>query len=130
MAVGSGPLVQTMDLPSMLQSHITAKLSQSLAVLDLPSQHQAEAGTEPSSQLTSVYASPPVIPLVEVEKRAIMDALTHTKGDRAVAAGLPRDRKDYYVPKAEGISSRSLRPVPRTGSLRMAVFNAARLPED
>ena len=33
-------------------------------------------------------ANPAIIPLVELERRAIKNALEHTKGDRAVAAHL------------------------------------------
>jgi len=31
---------------------------------------------------------PPIVPLMEMEKKAIMGALEYTKGDRAIAAGL------------------------------------------
>jgi DNA-binding NtrC family response regulator len=90
-AINSRPLVHTIDLPSMLQHHVQAKRSQSLpvaAMLNLPPLHRADAGREPPSEPASAHPSRPVILLIEVEKRAIMDALAYTKGDRAVAAGL------------------------------------------
>jgi transcriptional regulator with PAS, ATPase and Fis domain len=94
-AINSGPLVHTMDLPSMLQNHILEKRSQSMAVAamaDLPPDYKNDAirenGMEPVPDPSSAAACSPVIPLIEMEKRAIKHALDYTKGDRAVAAGL------------------------------------------
>ena len=69
-AVNSGPLLHTADLPSPVQNHQLAKRSQMLTM--------AVNATPPS----------PVIPLNQVEKAAILNALRHTKGDRAMAAAL------------------------------------------
>jgi transcriptional regulator with PAS, ATPase and Fis domain len=91
-AINSGPLVHTADLPSMLQNHLTAKRSQSFAVAAMgeitPSRYQTGAEEAPPSEINPPPASRPVIPLMEMEKRAILHALTYTKGDRGVAAGL------------------------------------------
>jgi len=90
-AINSGPLVHTMDLPSMLQNHVLAKRSQSMAVAavaEMPPLRRAEAAEQPAMGPKATEAASPVIPLTEMEKRAIMDALAYTKGDRAVAAGL------------------------------------------
>lgn len=94
-AINSGPLIHTADLPSMLQNHLLAKRTHSLAV-------GAAAGLAPRypaavTQADSMEADPsaavapavsPVVPLMEMERRAIIDALEYTKGDRAVAANL------------------------------------------
>jgi transcriptional regulator with PAS, ATPase and Fis domain len=90
-AINSGPLVHTMDLPSMLQSHLLSKRSQSLAVAamsDTLPRYLTEAPGERPSEPNPQPAFSPVIPLMQMEKRAIMDALAYTKGDRAIAAGL------------------------------------------
>jgi transcriptional regulator with PAS, ATPase and Fis domain len=88
-AINSGPLVHTADLPSMLQHHVQTKRSQSIAVAamaEMPPRYRTDDAVEPPSE--SNLAGSPVVPLMEMEKRAIMDALAYTKGDRAVAAGL------------------------------------------
>jgi DNA-binding NtrC family response regulator len=100
-AINSGPLLHIGDLPSALQNHLIQKKSQYLM-----SAATAQAGSfsggatgaieyAPNSspgglggELPPVYSVPAVIPLVELERRAIMNALEYTKGDRAVAAHL------------------------------------------
>jgi DNA-binding NtrC family response regulator len=93
-AINSGPLLHFADLPSALQNHHAQKKSQSLSavaaaqpfprtpiqisgtpgpILDMPPQPQS---------------LPAIVPLNELERRAIMHALEYTKGDRAVAAHL------------------------------------------
>jgi two-component system response regulator HydG len=98
-AINSGPLLHVLDLPSSLQNHAVASRSQSLAraasasgpgglAPDLP------ARPTPNSQpLSAAFAAPatpscPVLPLAEIEKKAILGALEYTRGDRAVAAHL------------------------------------------
>jgi len=88
-AINSGPLIHTVDLPSMLQNHLVARRSQSMAVA-------VSAGPGPSvapmprplEPCAIPVACPPIIPLMEMEKQAIIGALEFTKGDRAVAANL------------------------------------------
>ena len=90
-AINSGPLVHTMDLPSMLQNHVTSKRSQSLAVAanSMTPRYPAGVAQERSPEPRySEGASSPVIPLMEMEKQAIRGALEYTKGDRGVAATL------------------------------------------
>ncbi len=72
MAFNSGPLLHFADLPSALVNHARAR---SLGVLATA----AAAGGEPVNG---------VVPLHELERRAIQHALTHTHGDRTVAAQL------------------------------------------
>ena len=88
-AINSGPLVHTADLPSMLQHHVLAKRSQAIAMAatadPIPYRMPVQEGPAPIEMNSE---RPRVIPLMEMEKRAILDALEFTKGDRAVAAGL------------------------------------------
>jgi len=96
-AINSGPLLHVGDLPSNLQNFIAQKKSQYLMAAATaypysqpnPSQHDAsmlETGAAISVPIPQDI--PPVIPLTELERRAILNALEYTKGDRAVAAHL------------------------------------------
>jgi len=85
-AINSGPLLHVADLPSNLQSHLIEKKSQYLMAA-------AGAGSyaplPESGQLSATLAPvPSVVPLAELERRAILNALEYTRGDRAVAAHL------------------------------------------
>jgi DNA-binding NtrC family response regulator len=70
--LNSGPLLHTADLPSQLQNYLAVERAQHRAVA-------AAAGPGTPA---------PVVPIAELEKRAILQALEHTKGDRARAAYL------------------------------------------
>jgi len=91
-AINSGPLLHTADLPSNLQNYIIQKKSQYLmAVAGAPSMAPAiSGGAAMASDMpqVSIASIPGVIPLAELERRAIINALEYTKGDRAVAAHL------------------------------------------
>ena len=88
LAMNSGPLLHTAELPSSVQNHIQAKRSQYLvaaAAADVPrippqSQFPAPAGGDGQT--------PVILPLVELEKRAIAQTLEYTRGDRVMAANL------------------------------------------
>src|SRR6204780_3673227 len=90
-AINSGPLLHVADLPSALQNHLIQKKSQYLTAA-------AASGSTPVAMALAGMASvpetlpmqifPAVIPLMELERRAIINALEYTKGDRAVAAHL------------------------------------------
>jgi DNA-binding NtrC family response regulator len=77
-AMNSGPLLHTGDLPSALQNHLAGQQPLAAAVA-------ATSGAMPRSQ---VPAQSGIIPLTEMEKRAIREALEYTKGDRVMAAYL------------------------------------------
>ncbi len=95
-AVNSGPLLHTADLPSNLQNHLVQKRAQYMmavvgresaptesvslapAILDVPA-------PQPALMPAPV---PSIVPLHVLERRAIMNALEYTKGDRAIAAHL------------------------------------------
>jgi DNA-binding NtrC family response regulator len=96
-AINSGPLLHVSDLPSSLQNHVFAKKTHALAMAvggqaapaSGPSGPAGFAGPErkPAAQDTGFITSP-IVPLVEMERRAIIQALEYTKGDRGVAATL------------------------------------------
>jgi len=79
-AMNSGPLLQTCDLPSALQTHLEARRS-------LPAS-AAAAGAGISTTRPQVTLQSGIIPLTEMEKQAIQNALVYTKGDRVMAACL------------------------------------------
>ena len=92
-AINSGPLLHVADLPSSLQNFILQKKSQYLmaAAAGQPIGDRDESTTPDAAAATPGLPSQPigsVIPLGELERRAIMNALEYTKGDRAVAAHL------------------------------------------
>jgi DNA-binding NtrC family response regulator len=91
-AINSGPLLHIADLPSNLQNHLLQKKTQYLtAAATAYPQSATEALPEawPAAALaTHAPSMAPIIPLMELERRAIMNALDYTKGDRAVAAHL------------------------------------------
>jgi transcriptional regulator of acetoin/glycerol metabolism len=102
-AVHSGPLLHVADLPSSLQNHLIQKKSQYLtaAAFAGPGQNSGFMNNvvdNPETFVSSLAAAgqpvpgmiplPGVIPLMELERRAILNALEYTRGDRAVAAHL------------------------------------------
>ena len=78
-AMSSGPLLHIHDLPSALQTHRTAQDAEVLSVAAV-----AVSGAAPLRP----PAQSGIIPLTEMEKRAILSALEYTKGDRVTAAYL------------------------------------------
>jgi transcriptional regulator with PAS, ATPase and Fis domain len=90
-AVNSGPLLHVADLPSALQNHLIRKKSQYLMAAvgsGGPSAEMLAPGAAEAPEMPAMRSFPGVIPLMELEQRAIMNALDYTKGDRAVAAHL------------------------------------------
>jgi DNA-binding NtrC family response regulator len=104
-AVNSGPLLHTADLPSNLQNHLIQKKAQYMmaavgresalgpAALVAGSVPSAPALEAPHPALLSAPAAIPeptssIVPLHVLERRAILNALEYTKGDRAIAAHL------------------------------------------
>jgi DNA-binding NtrC family response regulator len=86
-AINTGPLLQARDLPSPIQNfHYSRRgpepsLAMAAAAGYAPAA-QPGAGAQPS------FVSSPILPLVEMERRAILSALEYTKGDRLMAAHL------------------------------------------
>jgi DNA-binding NtrC family response regulator len=79
-AVNSGPFLHTRDLPTALTNHLDQTTYVGRDPSGLASMARAIA-TPPDHQS-------PVIPLPELERRAVLDALRYTKGDRTMAAML------------------------------------------
>jgi transcriptional regulator of acetoin/glycerol metabolism len=89
-AINTGPMLYLHDLPSPIQNSIHARRAHSMvaaaaavgpvAMMKPPA--RAEYPDRPVS--TDV----PILPLIEMERRAILRALEYTNGDRGVAAHL------------------------------------------
>ena len=93
-AINSGPLLHAEDLPSALQNFMIQKKAHYLMAAAVARPAGAPAvGTDsavpmPESPDLDLSTLPGVVPLAVLERRAIMNALDYTKGDRAVAAHL------------------------------------------
>src|SRR5262249_19981345 len=86
-AISSNTLVHTEDLPSPLQNHLTQRKFQYLtAAVGGPAavvSPGSASALHPDAQRLAA-----VIPLAELERRAILQALESTRGDRTTAASL------------------------------------------
>jgi DNA-binding NtrC family response regulator len=90
-AINSGPLLHVSELPSMLQNQLLSRKGQflSVAVGAHPfAKPPAEATAHEHRSMAPESRQSPIVPLMQMERKAIMDALEYTKGDRAVAANL------------------------------------------
>ena len=76
-AMNSGPWLTAADLPSTVVNRRTERDLQMSGVPALPASGVL-AGASPQA----------ILPLAEVEKRAILDAMEYTKGDRTLAASM------------------------------------------
>ena len=83
-AVNSGPLLHTGDAPSNLLNYAETRKLQKLGI--------ATATAGPVNVTPAPLAEPPayvpVVPLAELERRAIIQALEFTRGDRVMASHL------------------------------------------
>jgi DNA-binding NtrC family response regulator len=91
-ALNSGPLLHAAELPSSVQNHLLQKQTRFLTVAAVSGSSRSFEGppapASPGPEMIPAQGFRAVIPLMELERRAIMQALEHTKGDRAVAAHL------------------------------------------
>jgi len=87
-AINSGPLLHVADLPSNLQNFMFQKRSKYLTAAVAAPAAAASQMEIPTLSPAVALGVAGVIPLTELERRAIMNALEYTKGDRAVAAHL------------------------------------------
>jgi DNA-binding NtrC family response regulator len=83
-AMNSGPLLHTADLPSPLRNQLVLGRAEertmvATALSGLPAGKPESFGPAPK---------PVIMPLNEIEKRAILEALEYTKGDHTTAAQL------------------------------------------
>src|SRR5258706_4879333 len=77
-AINSGPLIHTIDMPSMLQNHVTSRRTQSMAVAAMtagPPRYIAAGEYASEPRVLPTAECPAIMPLMEVEKKAIMGAL-------------------------------------------------------
>jgi transcriptional regulator with PAS, ATPase and Fis domain len=89
-AINTGPLLHAAELPSMLQNYLMAKKAQALSVAVGFQTMPKPPGEAPSHEHRGAPEGlrSPIIPLTQMERQAILDALAYTKGDRAIAANL------------------------------------------
>ena len=85
-AMNSGPLLHTADLPSPLRNHIGMARTEERMMAATALSATSLATPELSSR--RVDSEPAIMPLCEIEKRAILEALQYTKGDHTMAAQL------------------------------------------
>ncbi|MBI2680421.1 MAG: sigma-54-dependent Fis family transcriptional regulator [Candidatus Solibacter usitatus] len=80
--MNSGPLLHVSDLPSAVQHHLAARRAAQMSV--------AVSADPGPLAVPRMQAIPPsgIIPLMEMERQAILQALEYTKGDRVIAAHL------------------------------------------
>jgi len=79
-AMNSGPLLHSADLPSPLVNQLGLGKGRTMVV--------AANVTGPSAVRIEPAPDPVILPLSEIEKRAILEALEYTKGDHSMAAQL------------------------------------------
>ena len=90
-AVRTGPLLHLNDLPSPVQNHLYARRGPGIAMAAAAgggSSYSSSAGTGAAPAVDPRFLETPILPLMEMERRAIVSALEYTKGDRLMAAGL------------------------------------------
>ena len=93
-AVRTGPLLHLNDLPSPVQNHLYARRGPGMAMSAaagagmFQSSFAVAAGTAAGPAIDPRFLDSPILPLTEMERRAIVHALEYTKGDRLMAAGL------------------------------------------
>ena len=112
-AMNTGPLLHVGDLPSPIRNHLQAAQAEQRTMVAaagqpcVPEVPPPEVRTAPEASFQAAKlpanepdrrsgeahpivppAEPQVLPLAEVEKRAILDALQFTRGDRSMAAHL------------------------------------------
>jgi len=90
-AINTGPLLHSAELPSMLQNHLLAKKAQSLSMAvgfqPVPKLPPGEAPAHGHWSAPESFRGP-IIPLAQLERQAIDEAMAYTHGDRALAANL------------------------------------------
>jgi DNA-binding NtrC family response regulator len=89
-AINTGPILHQHDLPSPVQNSIHARRAHSMAAaaVALGSTVMMKPPARAEFPDRPVGHDVPVLPLIEMERRAILRALEYTNGDRGVAAHL------------------------------------------
>jgi DNA-binding NtrC family response regulator len=110
-AMNSGPLLHTADLPSSVRNHVGLARAEERTMVAA----QNGAAQRETAQI-SVGPQPVIMPLSEIEKRAILEALEYTKGDHTMAAlllgigrtTLYRKLKEYSLEELAGTSPKPI----------------------
>ena len=87
-AINTGPLLHLRDLPSPLQNFLATKRPPQASLTMAASAGYHPSGMASATLVQPSFVSSPILPLVEMERRAILSALEYTKGDRLMAAQL------------------------------------------
>ena len=94
-ALNSGPMLTRIDMPSVLQHFVQHRRPEALSMAAAAGAIGGGSVGSESAAAPAYFAEvsrrPPgseVLPLMEIERRAILHALEHTNGDRGVAANL------------------------------------------
>ncbi|MEO7651612.1 MAG: sigma-54 dependent transcriptional regulator, partial [Bryobacteraceae bacterium] len=85
-AMNSGPLLHTADLPSSVQNHM--EMSRGEQKIMAVAARAGSASRKIASAPGPVASVTGIMPLTELEKRAIFEAIEYTKGDYSMAAHL------------------------------------------
>jgi DNA-binding NtrC family response regulator len=85
-AMNSGPLLHTADLPSALQNHLGMARPEERKMIAVAA--SGPGASQPEPLRFDLSPLPAIAPLIEIEKRAILEALAYTKGDNTMAAQL------------------------------------------
>jgi DNA-binding NtrC family response regulator len=95
LAINTGPLLHVGDLPSPIQNFLQARKVNAFSMAAGAGNGTVAANGNgsperkgPASASSLPFTDAPVLPLNEVERRAILQALDYTNGDRAIAASL------------------------------------------
>jgi two-component system response regulator HydG len=99
MSFDSGPLLHFADLPTEVANYTRARSAVGFV------SSAAVGGGRSVSAAAPVPPQPGIVPLQELERRAIQEALQHTRGDRTIAAQmlgigrttLYRKLKEYQI---------------------------------
>jgi DNA-binding NtrC family response regulator len=90
-ALNSGPLLHLHDLPSSIQNQKLRASLEALAAAAAMPLPAITVSTDTDGRKPAAMErgpGPAILPLTEIERRAIVEALEYTRGDRAVAAHL------------------------------------------
>ena len=87
-ALTSGPLLHIHDLPSSIRNRPIKLDARGVAASALGNHGPSGEPMSPDGIVVPSEPGPHVLPLIDVEKRAILNALNYTAGDRAAAANL------------------------------------------
>jgi DNA-binding NtrC family response regulator len=86
-AMNSGPLLHTADLPSPVLNQLGLARGEERSMA-AAAQRGSSSSSQPAALFQVPEPEPVIMPLSEIERRAILQALQYTKGDHTTAAQL------------------------------------------